>query len=260
MIGIKFQVRSCSSGKQRKSRLPAKFTDKDIVPKVPFLTEERHLGSIKARSPSPPVRRSVSTDRGALVRSRIKPETLDNPPVMRLPFPARVPTNKSMVAVPSVISSTDSYARSHQASQEPPKQDNISETLYSLQRIASRKVHLEHEEEQFKQALNVRQGGIRKSKPESKIKTKHQQTAKNQKSDLGVTLLADMDNGGMVEEAQKSEFFEAENEHVGSPVHGTTMRLKKLQRNFSRNSQNVEPRYGYGWIFTFVYELSKLLR
>ncbi|KAL3508328.1 hypothetical protein ACH5RR_027729 [Cinchona calisaya] len=236
------EVRSCSSGKQRRSRLPAKFTDKDIVPKVSFLPEERSLGSSKARSPSPPVRRSVSTDRGALVRSRIKPETLDNPPVMRLPFPARVPSNKPMVAVPSVISSTDSYTRSYQASQEPHKQDNISETLYSLQRIASRKVHIEHEEEQFKQALNVRQGGIRKNRLDNKVKTKHPQTTKNQKSDIGVTSLSDLDNGGAVEEAHKNEFLEAENEQAGSPVHATTMRLKKFQRNFSRNSQNVEPR------------------
>ncbi|XP_027172965.1 kinesin-like protein KIN-14F [Coffea eugenioides] len=242
------EVRSCSSGKQRRSRFPAKFTDKDIVPKIPFLAEERSVGFNKARSPSPPVRRSVSTDRSAVIRSRIKPETLDNPPVMRLPFPARVPTNKSMVAVPSIVPSTDSYTRSYPASQEPPvKQDNISETLHSLQRIVSRKVNVEHDDqEQFKQALNVRQGGIRKTKPESKVKSKHQNITKNQKSDIGVTLLTNVDNGRMMEEAQKSEFLEIDNEHgderVGSPVYGNTMRLKKLQRNFSRNSQNVEPR------------------
>lgn len=242
------EVRSCSSGKQRRSRLPSKFTDKDTVPKIPFLTEERSVGFNKARSPSPPVRRSVSTDRSAVIRSRIRPETLDNPPVMRLPFPARVPTNKSMVAVPSIVPSTDSYTRSHLASQEPPtKQDNISETLQSLQRIVSRKANVDHDDqEHFKQALNVRQGGIRKIKPESKVKSKHQNIAKNQKSDIGVALLTNVDNGKMMEEAQKSEFFEIENEHgderVGSPVYGNTMKLKKLQRNFTRNSQNVEPR------------------
>ncbi|CAI9088149.1 OLC1v1022401C1 [Oldenlandia corymbosa var. corymbosa] len=250
------EVRSCSSGKQRRSRLPAKFSDnKDTMPKIPFLNEER--GPYKARSPSPPVRRSISTDRGALARSRIKPETTldNNPPAMtRMPFPAaRIPTNKSMAAIPSsaAVTSTDNNnTRASQASsQEPLKMNNISETLYSLQRITSRKDHhQEHDEEQFKQALNVRQGGIRKTKAESKVvKTKNQQqmmAKSTNKSDIGMTLLREMDKSEKTtEEAQKNDFSQAENEHVVSPVYGyAATRLKKFQSNFSRNSQNVEPR------------------
>lgn len=247
MIACKFQVRSCSSGKQRRSRLPAKFTDKDVMPKIPFLGEERSLNSNKGRSPSPPVRRSISTDRGAHVKSRLKPDTLENPPVMKLPFPARVSTNKSLAAVPSVVSSTDNHMRIHQGSQEPQKLDNISETLYHLQRVNSRRVIPEHDAEQFKQALNIRQAGIRKTKTENKAKAKQQQTTKSQKSEIAVTLLSDMDTGPIMEEPRKSDFSEAENElgqQVGLPVIGTTnAKVKKLQRNFSRNSQNVEPRY-----------------
>ncbi|KAA8527096.1 hypothetical protein F0562_008675 [Nyssa sinensis] len=46
-----------------------------------------------------------------------------------------------------------------------------------------------------------------------------------------------------MEEGRKNDFSEPENEHglVNSLVHGT-LRVKKLQRNSSRNSQNVEPR------------------
>ncbi|KAA8523524.1 hypothetical protein F0562_009947 [Nyssa sinensis] len=237
------EVRSCSSGKQRRSRFPSKFTDKDIMPKAPFLAEERLVNSVKPRSPSPPVRRSISTDRGALIKSRIKPDTADNQPISKLQFPARVSVNKSATTIP-IIPSIENHTRGFLGSQELRKQDNISEAYYSFQRVNSRKVHPEHEEEQIKQALShVRHGGIRKSKTENKAKAKHQMPAKIQKSDIAVTLLSDIDTGGKIEEARKSDFSEPENEHdlVGSPVHGT-MRVKKLQQNFSRNSQNVEPR------------------
>ncbi|CAK9145059.1 unnamed protein product [Ilex paraguariensis] len=237
------EVRSCSSGKQRRPRVPSKFTDKDIMPKVPFQAEERSMGSIKPRSPSPPIRRSLSTDRGALIRSRIKPDTTDNPPIIKLQFPPRVAVNKSVPTIP-IIPSTESM-RGHLGSQEPRNQENISDALYSLQRATFRKVHPENEEELFKQALNVRQGGIRKSKPECKVKPKHQLPAKSQKSDITVQLLSEVDSGGIMEEARKSDFSEPENEPglVVSPVHDHgTLRVKRDHRNFSRSSQNAEPR------------------
>nr|POE76537.1 kinesin-like protein kin-14f [Quercus suber] len=239
-----FEARSCSSGKQRRSRFPSAFADKEITPKVPFPADERLASSGKPRSPSPPIRRSLSTDRGSVFRSRIKSDTLDNQPIAKVPFPARVSVNKS-VAATSMIPSTDSNSRAHIGSHEPSKQDNIYDAFCSLQRVSTRKVYPEHEEEQFKQALNVRQGGIRKSKIDSKAKARtHQMPARNQKSDVVTTLLSDMDVPGekMEEPPQKSDFSEPENEHglVESPLHA--LKMKKLRQNFSRNSQNLEPR------------------
>ncbi|KAL2523802.1 Kinesin KP1 [Abeliophyllum distichum] len=234
------ELRSCSSGKQRKSRLPSKFTDKDFVQKMPFLAEERKVASVKPRSPSPPPRRSVSTDRGSLIKSRIKSDTLENPPIMKLPFPVITSVDKSVSNKHAIISSA-AKARLYQGSREPPKPDVISDVLCSLQRVTSRKVLPENEEDRFKQELNVQQVGIRKAKPENKVKTKHQLSAKIQKSDVAV--LSDVDNGKMLEKTQKIEFSDPENEHgpVKLPVYGTT-RVKKLHRNIPRKSQNVEPR------------------
>lgn len=245
------EARSCSSGKQRRSRLPSKFSDKDVIPKMPFLTEERLVNnSSKPRSPSPPVRRSMSTDRGALIKSRVKPETTDNLPITKLHFPTRVSVNKSVATMP-VIPSIESNGGGFLAPRDVPKQENISDAFFSFQRAISKKIHPEHEEEQFKQALNVRQGGIRKSKPESKVKAKNQLPTKIQKPDVAVTLLADIDTGGKMEEARKSDFSEPENEQglVVSPVL-STLRVKKLQRNPSRS--NVEPRELVQTVETFV--------
>ncbi|OIT00563.1 kinesin kp1 [Nicotiana attenuata] len=237
------EVRSCSSGKQRRSQFPSKFTDKDFVPKMPLLTEEKSVASTKRRSPSPPVRRSISTDRGAHVRNRIKPETLENPPVMKLPFPARVPVtiNKSVTNMPAIVCSDK--MRGYQGSQEQSRQENISDVLYSLQRINNRKIP-EHDEEHFKQVLNVRQGAIRKSKNENKIKSKHQLSTKiHIKSDVSVTLLSNGGSDRMIEEAQRSDISESENENglVESHISGN-IRVGNLPRSFSRNSQNVDQR------------------
>lgn len=235
------EARSCSSGKQRRLRFPSAFTDKELVPKMPFLADEKLASSGKPRSPSPPVRRSLSTDRGALIKSRIKLDPADDQPIMKLQFPARIAMNKSF-ATTSSNPSTENSSRGSTALHEPPKQDNISDVFYSLQRINSRKVHPEHEEEQFKHALNVRQGGVRKNKPENKAKAKYQIPVKIQKSEVAPTSLSDTDSSGKMEEARKSDFSEPENEHglVGSTFQGA-LRVKKLH-NFSRNSQNLEPR------------------
>ncbi|GLT79564.1 hypothetical protein SLA2020_510470 [Shorea laevis] len=235
------EVRSCSSGKQRRSRFPSALADKEIFPKMPPLAEERLTSLGKPRSPSP-VRRSLSTDRGASLRSKAKADTVENQPISKVPFPARIPVNKSVSTIPATPS-LDNNSKIHSSSQEPAKQDNILDAFYGLQKFSSRKVHQEHEEEQFRQALNIKQGGIRKSKPESKAKAKQQLPSMFQRSDMGVTLLSNTDAGEKMEEPRKSDFSEPESEQilVGSVVNGS-LRTNKLRQNYSRNSQNLEPR------------------
>ncbi|KAJ6770827.1 KINESIN-LIKE PROTEIN KIN-14F [Salix purpurea] len=236
------ETRSCSSGKQRRSSFPSSFTDKETLPRIPFLGEERLAGSTKPRSPSPPVKRSISTDRGALGRSRVK-ERVENQPVARVPFPARVPVNKSIAAIPVFPSADNSSKGPYTGSQEAPKQDNISKAFYNLQKVSTRKFYPEHEEEQFRQALNIRQGGIRKGKNETKVKEKHQMPAKFHEVDVGTTMMSDINTGEKIEEPRKSEFSDPENEHLFpmSPTIGALM-VRKLQRSFSKSSWNPEPR------------------
>ncbi|GMJ02890.1 kinesin-like protein 1, ARABIDOPSIS KINESIN-LIKE PROTEIN 1 [Hibiscus trionum] len=227
--------RSASSGKQRRSRFPSAFTDNETLPKMAIPAEGRLTSALKARSPSPPVRRSLSTDRGASNRSRIKADTVDNQPVSKVPFPARVPVNKSFVTTNVTPSSDTNSSGVHSIFQETSKQENISDALYNLRKLSINKVRPEHEDEQFRQALNVRQGGIRKSKAESKAKMKHQLPA--------MTLLSEMDAGEKIEESSKSDFSEPEYDQslVGSPMHAA-LKMKKLGHIFSRNSHNHEKR------------------
>jgi len=216
------------------------------MPKMSFLTEEKLVSSGKGRSPSPPVRRSQSNDRGTVIKSKVKTETIDNQPILKHPFPA---ANKSLVTMP-VVASTDNNTRMYVNSQEPVKHENISETIFNLQKLNYKKVHQEHEEEQFKQALSaVRQGGIRKSKVESKAKAKHNQLSpfKIQKPDLASPFIPDMEfaSESSVETPPKNDYSEAEHDlrFMESAVHGA-LSLKKIRQNFARNFQNLESRYG----------------
>ncbi|KAM1115023.1 hypothetical protein TB2_038153 [Malus domestica] len=238
------EARSCSSGKQRRSRFPSAFADKEIAPKMPLLAEDRLVIPGNLRSPSPPVRRSISTDRGALIKSRVKADTTENQPIAKVPFPARAPVNKSLATMP-VFPSTDTNSKVCISSQEPTKHEDIFGALNSLQKANSKKVYQEHEEEQFKQNLNVRQGGIRKIKNESKAaKAKQNRVpARIQNSDAVTTMFPNLDAGEKMEEARTSDFSEPENEHIliSSLVHKPLM-AKKLRQPLPRNHINLEPR------------------
>ncbi|KAL5077308.1 hypothetical protein RYX36_016292 [Vicia faba] len=219
------EARSCSSGKQRRSRFPSAFMDKESIPKMPLLTEEKLASSRKGRSPSPPVRRSTSTDRGSVIKSKLKNETTDNQPVLKHPFPARVPVNKFLATMP-MVAPLENNARLHVNSPEPVKL----------------------EEEQFKQALTaVRQGGIRKSKVETKAKAKHHLPSplKIQKPELIPLFTSGIEYAGekTVETPPKSNHSEPENDlrFIESAGRGA-LNHNKIRQNISRNFQNLESR------------------
>ncbi|KAL2316619.1 hypothetical protein Fmac_030495 [Flemingia macrophylla] len=145
------EAKTCSSGKHRRSRFPSTFIEKDSIPKMSLVAEEKLVSSGRGRSPSPPVkRRSISTDRGSVIKSKVKIESADHQPILKHQFLTRVLVNKSLVTMPTA-SSTDNNSRVNLHSQEPVKQNNTSETLFNLQKVNSRKFHQEHEEEQFRQ-------------------------------------------------------------------------------------------------------------
>ncbi|KAH9602563.1 hypothetical protein KSS87_001041 [Heliosperma pusillum] len=92
------EAKSYSLGKQRRSRLLSGSKDIECVPKMPYISEEKFVRPVIARSPSPPVRRSVSTDRGALIRSRLKPEIIEKP-IAKVQLPTRVSVNRSILPI-----------------------------------------------------------------------------------------------------------------------------------------------------------------
>ena len=209
---------------------------------MPFQAEEKSAVSAKWRSSSPPViRRSSSTERGSFVKGRIKIDAPDNPPVEKVPFRARVPSSKTPLASLPSIPPVDGSLQGNQAPFEQAKTENVSDILYGLKRVTLQRVP-EHEEEQYKKALNVRQGGIRKPKPESKVKIKNHVSAYIQKSDQDVAAMHvnNTEQAGNKDKSQHCDLQDADNE-VGSAI-PYNIKPKTLHRNNSRDSQNMEPR------------------
>ncbi|KAF6153849.1 hypothetical protein GIB67_001082 [Kingdonia uniflora] len=212
------EVQSCSSGKQKRPRFPSKYTDRNPSPHEHFFAEQGAVNSTKPRSPSPPlVRRPMSTDRGCLIKSRLKLDTLDNHPIVKLQFPNRMTVNKSVASL------------SMNATNE-----NNSRGYMGIQSVKSRKAYPnpENVDKQLKQIVNVTQGGIMKSEHQRKTKIKPRLPGRTQKEEIG----------GKVVETQKSNFPDTENEHgcIRPPIDSGSEK-KKLRQNFARDSQNFEP-------------------
>ncbi|CAA7025657.1 unnamed protein product [Microthlaspi erraticum] len=234
------ETRSCSTDKQRKSGFQSALRNREASPKM-----------MNPRSPSPPSRRSISTDRGSSIKSRNKPEVTQNLPVSRTPFPARVPVSKPFSTVPS----------------NPSASNNTLETFHSHQKLSARKLFPETDEQQMRHALNIRQGGVKKTKAESskakaspgrfqkldvgislrseadsetKVGSYQFQKGNNnsvmhsrfQKFDVGISLFSDLCTADKSDSTLKSDSSETDNDVEPA------LKFKNSQRSFSRNSQN----------------------
>ncbi|KAL9230047.1 hypothetical protein vseg_005441 [Gypsophila vaccaria] len=155
------EAKSCSQAKQRRSRLPSVSSKEvDTLSKMPYIAEEKFIKPINARSPSPPVRRSLSTDRGSLLRSRLKPE-LTEKPITKLQLSARASVNKSPLPT-------------------------LGSTLVgSLGTVDGN--------EQLKEVVNARQVTVRKSKNEGKCK-QTQPISRVPRVDEAFPLVTDFDS------------------------------------------------------------------
>ncbi|KAH7674311.1 Minus-end-directed kinesin ATPase protein [Dioscorea alata] len=136
----KIESRSCSSGKQRRPRFPHPLSEKELVSKSSFSNGDSNSNSRKTRSPSP-ARRSASTDRASIIKSKPRIESISERSILKPQFPEKVPTVRSAVIVPTVI-----------------KNMRLS-TYWEQQEIV---------DEQFKPSISLPQWGIRKHRTESK--------------------------------------------------------------------------------------------
>ncbi|GAA0146394.1 microtubule binding motor protein [Lithospermum erythrorhizon] len=210
------ESRSSSSGKQRKSEVASKFMDQHSASRTPSPAGQRLTSANKARSPSPPIRRSLSTERGSLIKGRVKTDSPANPPVKKVLFPARVPESKGATTITPATQSTRINIQGYKALLGPAKKDNISETYPS--QINFRNVQRDSEKGQFQQKLDAREGSTRKSKPETKVRIKDHVSAKTEKSGVAAVLLSDTETIENKEEAQNGDVSDRENElnHVQS--------------------------------------------
>lgn len=215
------------------------LAEKDLALKAPSEAEENSVSSGNARSPSPPVRRSISTDRGSTIKSRIKFDMTDSQP--KVPFPARVSVKQSVSFKPT-IPSIDKTSRTVTDSQQPQKPD-INSDIFNFQRIRSKTIHLENEEENSKEAPIATQSSTRRSKAESKTRPKSQLLGEIQKPRVAATLFSDLSSNEKPETTHQSDFSETENEgNIVEPTARFVTQAKRSQQNLPKISQNLEMR------------------
>ncbi|WOL12088.1 hypothetical protein Cni_G20852 [Canna indica] len=206
----KFEPRSCSSVKQRNPLRSSIFTGKEINAKSLFSAGES-CESRNVKSPSPPVRRSISTDRAAIMRQKTKNENLDERTPLKLQFLEKTPVNKSKATL-----STELTNESISKCWDPQEIGNL------------RRVNPEQGDKQFKPGFYSRYGENMKIKAENKPKVKSEDSMRLQTSDT---------------DSKKSETSEAENDcKLLESVHDCNQKLKKFQYNTARISPIVKQR------------------
>ncbi|OMP06952.1 hypothetical protein COLO4_07749 [Corchorus olitorius] len=100
------------SAKQRRSKISSAHTGKEISPKMASVPEERPVRSAKPKSPTPPVRRYLSSDKGASTRNKVKFDVVETQPISKVILPAKPHTTKSLAPVPETPS-TDNNSGVH---------------------------------------------------------------------------------------------------------------------------------------------------
>lgn len=87
------QISSSSSGKQKKPHSGHTFinkesiSNKDLSSRSPLSAIHSSMTSKKIRSPSPPIRRSISTDRASIIKTKSRLHTTSRIPIQRLQLP-----------------------------------------------------------------------------------------------------------------------------------------------------------------------------
>ncbi|XVF33846.1 hypothetical protein REPUB_Repub18cG0006900 [Reevesia pubescens] len=94
---------------ERRSKFSSALKGKDVLPKMPTVPEERPARSGKPRSPTLPVRRYLSGDKGASTRNKVKFDVVENQPMSKVMLPAKAHATKSIATVPEIASTDNNY-------------------------------------------------------------------------------------------------------------------------------------------------------
>ncbi|KAJ1271424.1 hypothetical protein BS78_06G127600 [Paspalum vaginatum] len=95
------EIRSSSSGKQRRFRSP--LSVRELDDKSPVISRELYLSARKYKTPSPPVRSSLSAERGSFAKTVENTGSIDCTPISRVEAPAKVLSSSSRNTPSSVL-------------------------------------------------------------------------------------------------------------------------------------------------------------
>ncbi|KAE8731494.1 Kinesin KP1 [Hibiscus syriacus] len=129
------EARTVSSAKQRRSKFSSTLISKEISVKI---LEERAARPGKPRSPTAPVRRYLSRDKGSLTRNKVNFDIVENQSMLKAVFPGKSHGTKSLAPVPE-ITSTDNNSgihADHKSSDESKLNSLMHSTASSLGKVS----------------------------------------------------------------------------------------------------------------------------
>ncbi|ONM16826.1 Kinesin KP1 [Zea mays] len=95
------EIRSSSSGKQRRFRSP--LSVRELDDKSPVISRELYLSARKYKTPSPPVRSSLSVERGSFAKIVENTGSIDCTPISKVEVPPKVWSSNSKTTPSSVL-------------------------------------------------------------------------------------------------------------------------------------------------------------
>eukprot|EP01018_Ginkgo_biloba_P025166 Gb_16630 [translate_table: standard] len=236
------EVRSSSSGKQRKPGYGRDISPEEFGARSPVYNEEYDKFRKLIRRPSPE-RRSLSADRGNHTKTRIKHDMLEEQEVRK--WQDKVMINKHL-SIQNAVSQDDAL-RPWEAC-ELARQDSISDMFYQRYHANPRKVYPDREYRQSLMEQNEGHGGIKRNRIDVKGKNDYQirripryEAATTDESEIDVDRRSKDD-------CRTSDFSEAdlwqfkEPDIVEVALIQNVSRIKKPQQSSGRNPHHAERR------------------
>ncbi|CAL5026984.1 unnamed protein product [Urochloa decumbens] len=135
------EIRSTSSGKQRRFRSP--LSTRELDDKSPVISRELYLSARKYKTPSPPVRSSLSAERGSFAKIAENTGSIDCTPVSKVEVPPKV--SSSSRNTPSSVLTVQSLRKFRESEENRCKIPSVRQSMIKNRSDSTPKAHKEEQ-------------------------------------------------------------------------------------------------------------------
>uniref|UniRef100_K3Y4Y9 Kinesin motor domain-containing protein n=1 Tax=Setaria italica TaxID=4555 RepID=K3Y4Y9_SETIT len=134
------EIRSSSSGKQRRFRSP--LSAREVDDKSPVISRELYLSARKYKTPSPPVRSSLSAERGSFAKTMENTGSIDCTPISKVEVPPKVLSSSSR-NTPSSVLTAQSLRKFRDSEENRCKIPSVRQSMTKNRSDSTAKAHKE---------------------------------------------------------------------------------------------------------------------
>ncbi|CAL5031565.1 unnamed protein product [Urochloa decumbens] len=146
------EIRSTSSGKQRRFRSP--LSTRELDDKSPVISRELYLSARKYKTPSPPVRSSLSAERGSFAKITENTGSIDCTPVSKVEVPPKVCSSSRNT--PSSVLTVQSLRKFRDSEENRCKIPSVRQSMTKNRSDSTPKAHKEEQSANRNSGTKVR--------------------------------------------------------------------------------------------------------